>query len=99
MYSKFCNSIGSLGKDNSTAIVTKVVLDTAFLRETTNGLRIKTWQVGSTAAQSETLILTLQMYLDNENDIAPFFLPFLSWAVLAIYREVQALSAVYVFKM
>ncbi len=38
-------SIGSLGKDNTTAIVTKVVLDTAFLKETTNGLRIKTWQV------------------------------------------------------
>lgn len=38
-------SIGSLGKDNSTGIVTKVVLDTAYLRETTNGLRIKTWQV------------------------------------------------------
>ncbi|KAF8016619.1 hypothetical protein BT93_H1979 [Corymbia citriodora subsp. variegata] len=40
-------SIGSLGKDNSTGIVTKVVLDTAFLRETTNGLRIKTWQGGA----------------------------------------------------
>ncbi|KAM1722783.1 hypothetical protein ACFX11_021448 [Malus domestica] len=40
-------SIGSLGKDNSTAIVTKVVLDTAYLRETTNGLRIKTWQGGA----------------------------------------------------
>ncbi|XVF43986.1 hypothetical protein PTKIN_Ptkin02bG0084000 [Pterospermum kingtungense] len=40
-------SIGSLGKDNSTGIVTKVVLDTAFLRETTNGLRIKTYQGGS----------------------------------------------------
>lgn len=40
-----CTSIGSLGKDNSTGIVTMVVLDTAFLRETTNGLRIKTWQV------------------------------------------------------
>ncbi|KAF8399682.1 hypothetical protein HHK36_015553 [Tetracentron sinense] len=40
-------SIGSLGKDNSTGIVTKVVLDTAFLKETTNGLRIKTWQGGS----------------------------------------------------
>lgn len=38
-------SIGSLGKDNSTAIVSKIVLDTAFLKETTNGLRIKTWQV------------------------------------------------------
>ncbi|XP_021809755.1 probable polygalacturonase At1g80170 isoform X1 [Prunus avium] len=40
-------SIGSLGKDNSTAIVTKVVVDTAILRETANGLRIKTWQGGS----------------------------------------------------
>ncbi|KAK9935308.1 hypothetical protein M0R45_022416 [Rubus argutus] len=40
-------SIGSLGKDNSSAIVTKVVLDTAVLQETTNGLRIKTWQGGS----------------------------------------------------
>ncbi|KAJ4827819.1 hypothetical protein Tsubulata_026156 [Turnera subulata] len=34
-------------QDNSTGIVTKVVVDTAFLRETTNGLRIKTWQGGN----------------------------------------------------
>ncbi|XP_041016277.1 probable polygalacturonase At1g80170 [Juglans microcarpa x Juglans regia] len=40
-------SIGSLGKNNSTGIVTKVLLDKAFLKETTNGLRIKTWQGGS----------------------------------------------------
>ncbi|CAH1414966.1 unnamed protein product [Lactuca virosa] len=40
-------SIGSLGKDNSTGFVTAVVLDTAFLKGTTNGLRIKTWQGGS----------------------------------------------------
>ncbi|XP_057948567.1 probable polygalacturonase At1g80170 [Malania oleifera] len=40
-------SIGSLGKDNSVGIVTKVVVDTAVLRGTTNGLRIKTWQGGS----------------------------------------------------
>ncbi|XP_042497439.1 probable polygalacturonase At1g80170 [Macadamia integrifolia] len=40
-------SIGSLGKDNSTDTVTKVVLDTAYLQETTNGVRIKTWQGGS----------------------------------------------------
>ncbi|KHG22316.1 hypothetical protein F383_04489 [Gossypium arboreum] len=40
-------SIGSLGKDNSTAVVTKVVLDTALLRETTNGVRIKTWQTSA----------------------------------------------------
>ncbi|XP_016501118.1 putative polygalacturonase At1g80170 [Nicotiana tabacum] len=40
-------SIGSLGKDNSVGIVTQVVLDNAFLRGTTNGLRIKTWQGGA----------------------------------------------------
>ncbi|KAI7724795.1 hypothetical protein M8C21_031220 [Ambrosia artemisiifolia] len=40
-------SIGSLGKDNSTEFVTAVVLDTAFLKGTMNGLRIKTWQGGS----------------------------------------------------
>ncbi|KAK9117175.1 hypothetical protein Sjap_016122 [Stephania japonica] len=40
-------SIGSLGKDNSTGIVTAVTLDKAFITETTNGLRIKTWQGGS----------------------------------------------------
>ena len=50
-------SIGSLGKDNSTGIVTKVVLDTAFLRETTNGVRIKTWQVRITSLTT-MLVLT-----------------------------------------
>ncbi|KAL2503432.1 Pectin lyase-like superfamily protein [Abeliophyllum distichum] len=40
-------SIGSLGQNNSTGIVEKVVLDNAFLRGSTNGLRIKTWQGGS----------------------------------------------------
>ncbi|KAG9149876.1 hypothetical protein Leryth_023449 [Lithospermum erythrorhizon] len=40
-------SIGSLGKDNSEEMVTKVVLDGAFIRNTSNGLRIKTWQGGS----------------------------------------------------
>ncbi|KAJ8547022.1 hypothetical protein K7X08_010608 [Anisodus acutangulus] len=40
-------SIGSLGKDDSIGIVNRVVLDTAFLKGTTNGLRIKTWQGGS----------------------------------------------------
>ncbi|KAK9751051.1 hypothetical protein RND81_02G238100 [Saponaria officinalis] len=40
-------SIGSLGKDNSTAIVQKIVLSSAFIRNATNGLRIKTWQGGS----------------------------------------------------
>ncbi|CAN6446264.1 unnamed protein product [Victoria cruziana] len=40
-------SVGSLGKDNSTAAVTAIVLDTAVLADTTNGVRIKTWQGGS----------------------------------------------------
>ncbi|KAL6512138.1 hypothetical protein OROGR_021735 [Orobanche gracilis] len=40
-------SIGSLGQNNSTGIVEKVVLDNAYLRNTTNGLRIKTWQGGT----------------------------------------------------
>ncbi|CAA2944437.1 probable polygalacturonase At1g80170 [Olea europaea subsp. europaea] len=40
-------SIGSLGKDNSIGIVENIVLDNAFLRASTNGLRIKTWQGGS----------------------------------------------------
>lgn len=40
-------SIGSLGKNNSTGIVSKVVLSGAFIRNATNGVRIKTWQGGS----------------------------------------------------
>lgn len=40
-------SIGSLGNNNSTGFVSAVVLDTAFLKGTTNGLRIKTYQGGS----------------------------------------------------
>ncbi|CAN8235738.1 unnamed protein product [Cochlearia groenlandica] len=40
-------SIGSLGRGNSTATVTAIVLDTAYLKNTTNGLRIKTWQGGN----------------------------------------------------
>ncbi|XP_062096616.1 probable polygalacturonase At1g80170 [Humulus lupulus] len=45
-------SIGSLGKDNSIGIVSRVVLDTAVLNETTNGVRIKTWQGGSGYVQA-----------------------------------------------
>ncbi|XP_010254365.1 PREDICTED: probable polygalacturonase At1g80170 [Nelumbo nucifera] len=39
-------SIGSLGKSNSSAIVSNVLVDGAFLSNTANGLRIKTWQGG-----------------------------------------------------
>ncbi|KAJ4879678.1 Pectin lyase-like superfamily protein [Raphanus sativus] len=69
-------SIGSLGNNNSTGIVTDVVLDTAFLKETTNGLRIKTYQGGSgyvqdvrfTNVQMQDVsnpILIDQFYCDN----------------------------------
>lgn len=53
-----CTSIGSLGKNNSTGIVERVFLDTAFIRDTTNGLRIKTWQV--------TPILTSSSYINAQ---------------------------------
>ncbi|KAL8153865.1 hypothetical protein V2J09_011625 [Rumex salicifolius] len=37
-------SIGGLGKDNTTAWVSNVTVKDVALRETTNGVRIKTWQ-------------------------------------------------------
>jgi len=40
----FC-SIGSLGADKSEAEVSNVVVNRATLTGTTNGVRIKTWQV------------------------------------------------------
>lgn len=40
-------SIGSLGKGNSEAHVADVMVDGVFIHDTTNGLRIKTWQGGS----------------------------------------------------
>lgn len=41
-------SIGSLGKDNSSDHVSNVLVDRARLTGTTNGVRIKTWQVNET---------------------------------------------------
>lgn len=38
-------SIGSLGADNSENNVSNVLVDRARLSGTTNGVRIKTWQV------------------------------------------------------
>lgn len=38
-------SIGSLGDDNSRAEVSDIFIDTVHLYGTTNGARIKTWQV------------------------------------------------------
>ncbi|XP_020242749.1 polygalacturonase-like [Asparagus officinalis] len=47
-------SIGSLGKYNTKAHVRNVVVDTAILNGTTNGVRIKTWQGGRGYAKSIT---------------------------------------------
>ena len=41
----FLCSIGRLGNDDSTVIVSKIVVDTSFLKGTTNGLRVKICQV------------------------------------------------------
>jgi polygalacturonase len=40
-------SIGSLGKNRTTDMVDKVKVDTCFLTNTTNGVRIKSWQGGT----------------------------------------------------
>lgn len=40
-------SIGSLGDDNSRAEVSGIYIDTVQLYGTTNGARIKTWQVSA----------------------------------------------------
>ncbi|KAL9243113.1 hypothetical protein vseg_017041 [Gypsophila vaccaria] len=45
-------SIGSLGKKKATDIVHDVFLSGAFLKGTTNGLRIKSWQGGSGYAKA-----------------------------------------------
>jgi hypothetical protein len=39
------NNIGSLGKNNAADNVSNVVVDGVFLNASTNGLRVKTWQV------------------------------------------------------
>lgn len=55
-------SIGSLGKGNSAAEVSFVVVDGAYIHDTTNGLRIKTWQGGSGYAQG---ISYSNVYMQN----------------------------------
>ncbi|KAI3846206.1 hypothetical protein MKX03_006890 [Papaver bracteatum] len=45
-------SIGSLGSRNSEDHVSDVMIDTAILNKTTNGVRIKTWQGGSGKANN-----------------------------------------------
>ncbi|KAF9689952.1 hypothetical protein SADUNF_Sadunf01G0145600 [Salix dunnii] len=47
-------SIGSLGKSNSSSLVRDVMVDGAFLSNTDNGVRIKTWQGGSGNATNIT---------------------------------------------
>ncbi|XP_039041304.1 polygalacturonase-like [Hibiscus syriacus] len=45
-------SIGSLGAGNSAAYVSNVIVNKATFRDTTNGVRIKTWQGGSGYAKN-----------------------------------------------
>ncbi|MQL94031.1 hypothetical protein Taro_026684 [Colocasia esculenta] len=66
-------SIGSLGKDNSTAVVTGIVLDTAVLRETTNGVRIKTWQGGSGFVRSVRFQNVRMLNVENPIIIDQFY--------------------------
>lgn len=47
-------SIGSLGKSNSWEKVHDITVDTAFLSNTENGVRIKTWQGGGGSASEIT---------------------------------------------
>ncbi|MCL7033153.1 hypothetical protein MKW94_003347 [Papaver nudicaule] len=58
-------SIGSLGKYNSCSQVHDVVVDGAFLSNTQNGLRIKTWQGGSGFAEKITFKNVLMENVSN----------------------------------
>eukprot|EP01018_Ginkgo_biloba_P018147 Gb_12008 [translate_table: standard] len=55
-------SIGSLGKGHSEAQVSDVIVDGASLHNTTNGLRIKSWQGGSGFARG---IRFQNVHMDN----------------------------------
>ncbi|KAH7865946.1 hypothetical protein Vadar_013439 [Vaccinium darrowii] len=55
-------SIGSLGKWNSSVQIHDVIVDGAFLSNTENGARIKTWQGGSGSA---TNIAFRNMWMEN----------------------------------
>lgn len=61
-----CDSIGSLGSDDSENYVSDVVVDTATLTGTTNGVRIKTWQVIFLTFKS-TFKSTNQLIFGEEN--------------------------------
>ncbi|KAF9602973.1 hypothetical protein IFM89_032976 [Coptis chinensis] len=71
-------SIGSLGAGNSEEQVSDVIIDTATLSRTTNGVRIKTWQGGSGSAKNivfqnivmndvKNPIIIDQNYCDQDN--------------------------------
>jgi len=47
-------SIGSLGKNRTTDMVENVRVDTCLLTNTTNGVRIKTWQVNTDTVTAPT---------------------------------------------
>ncbi|CAI0542078.1 unnamed protein product [Linum tenue] len=66
-------SIGSLGKSNSTASVKSVSVDGAFLSNTQNGLRIKTWQGGSGEASDINFQNVLMENVSNPIIINQFY--------------------------
>lgn len=58
LYKFFCVSIGSLGANNSEGHVANVMVNNAKITDTSNGVRIKTWQVcvGNNSNNSSVLI-------------------------------------------
>lgn len=58
-------SIGSMGKSNSWSQVRDVLVDGAFLSNTQNGVRIKTWQGGSGFATNMTFQNVLMQNVSN----------------------------------
>ncbi|KAL0397098.1 UNVERIFIED_CONTAM: putative polygalacturonase [Sesamum calycinum] len=58
-------SIGSLGKNNTSAAVQDVIVDGAVLFNTENGVRIKTWQGGSGFARKITFQNILMRNVSN----------------------------------
>ncbi|KAJ0979990.1 hypothetical protein J5N97_015464 [Dioscorea zingiberensis] len=55
-------SIGSLGKQNSHACVSNITVKNAVIKNSDNGVRIKTWQGGSGAVSS---VLFQDIHMDN----------------------------------
>jgi hypothetical protein len=60
-------SIGSLGKNRTTDMVENVRVDTCLLTNTTNGVRIKSWQVINTTRHCVTTVHVVGLHSDRSN--------------------------------